>query len=45
LDKPDAATYAQVYRWLIKRGYETSTFNKEPEMPWEEYYIFGQKVL
>jgi FkbM family methyltransferase len=45
LNKPEATTYARVCRWLIENGYKTSAFDKKPGMPWEEYYIFGQKVL
>jgi len=45
LGRSEAATYVQVYRWLIDHGYKTCTFDKKPGMPWEEYYIFGQKDL
>lgn len=44
LGKPEAATFVDVHMWLLEHGYKTRTFDKKPGMPWEEYYIFGEKV-
>lgn len=44
LGKPETETFRGVSIWLSKNGYKTSTFDKKREMPWEEYYIYGEKA-
>jgi len=44
LGNPETETFQDVSKWLRKHRYKTSTFDKKPGMPWEEYYIYGERA-
>ena len=43
LGKEVTNTYEGVKVWLTQRGYKISTFESNPQKPWEKYYLFGEK--